>query len=317
MVQQSNKRGTLWCQWRRANSAPGDAGNKNSFINKVLAIGDRVGMHNAMQHRVAFGFVAWRVVTATPELAARVDRGQSNKEYLRMNKMAKCMIAGTLLAASGAANAQFSSTITAATDYDFRGITQSAKDPALQISADYAFGESGFAVGAWASNVDFGEGAATDYEVDLYGSFTQEFESGFSWNAGLVWYSYHPGGDDIDYGEVYLGMGYQNFSAKIWYADDYSNSSFSGTYLEANYTQPLPQDWALTFHVGSSDGDYWEPYEYIDWSVGVTKSLGHFDFALKYIDGSDISVLNDTPGDVFSSDAKVWFSVATTFPWGD
>ena len=96
-----------------------------------------------------------------------------------MNKF-RWAAAVALLGFAGIANAQFSSTITATTDYDFRGITQTALDPALQISADYAFGESGFAVGAWASNVDFGEGAATDYEVDLYGRRTGRMESGYA-----------------------------------------------------------------------------------------------------------------------------------------
>ena len=44
-----------------------------------------------------------------------------------------------LLAISGVSQAQFSSTWTAVSDYDFRGVTQSGKDPALQGSADYAF----------------------------------------------------------------------------------------------------------------------------------------------------------------------------------
>ena len=61
-----------------------------------------------------------------------------------------------LLALSGVSQAQFSSTWTAVSDYDFRGFSQSAKNPALQGSADYAFGDSGFSIGAWASNVDFG-----------------------------------------------------------------------------------------------------------------------------------------------------------------
>jgi uncharacterized protein (TIGR02001 family) len=49
-----------------------------------------------------------------------------------------------LLAISGVSQAQFSSTWTAVSDYDFRGVSQSATDPALQGSADYAFGDSGF-----------------------------------------------------------------------------------------------------------------------------------------------------------------------------
>ena len=77
-----------------------------------------------------------------------------------------------LLAVSGVSQAQFSSTWTAVSDYDFRGVSQSAKGPALQGSADYAFA-SGVSIGAWASNVDFDEPnegfvSDEDIELDLY-----------------------------------------------------------------------------------------------------------------------------------------------------
>ncbi len=53
------------------------------------------------------------------------------------------LVAG-LLTLSSVSQAQFSSTWTAVSDYDFRGYSQSGTDPALQASADYAFGGSGF-----------------------------------------------------------------------------------------------------------------------------------------------------------------------------
>src|ERR1044072_8924276 len=71
-----------------------------------------------------------------------------------------------LLALSGVSQAQFSSTWTAVSDYDFRGYSQSATAPALHARADYAFGDTGLAIGAWASNVDFGNDE--DAELDLY-----------------------------------------------------------------------------------------------------------------------------------------------------
>ena len=43
-----------------------------------------------------------------------------------------------LLAAAGAANAEVSATVTATNDYDFRGNSQSARDPALQASVESA-----------------------------------------------------------------------------------------------------------------------------------------------------------------------------------
>ncbi|HEY0683296.1 MAG TPA: TorF family putative porin [Steroidobacter sp.] len=49
------------------------------------------------------------------------------------------LAAMSLLTLSAAANAGVSSTWTLVSDYDFRGITQSAQDPAVQASLDYAY----------------------------------------------------------------------------------------------------------------------------------------------------------------------------------
>ena len=94
-----------------------------------------------------------------------------------------------LLGLSGVSQAQFSSTWTAVSDYDFRGWSQSAKDPALQASADYAFADTGFSVGAWASNVDFSP-ADGDIELDVYANYVGKINDTFSWTAGLTYYGY-------------------------------------------------------------------------------------------------------------------------------
>ena len=60
-----------------------------------------------------------------------------------MKKMASLLALATLAIAGLDARAQVSSTITLASDYDFRGITQTARDPALSASLDYS-APSGF-----------------------------------------------------------------------------------------------------------------------------------------------------------------------------
>src|SRR5689334_6914463 len=42
-------------------------------------------------------------------------------------------------------------------DYVFRGITQTDYQPALQAGMDYSFGDSGWYIGTWGSNVDFND----------------------------------------------------------------------------------------------------------------------------------------------------------------
>ncbi len=214
------------------------------------------------------------------------------------------------------ARADVSSTITLSSDYDFRGITQTARDPALAASLDWT-NESGFYLGAWASNVDFGPGTDADLELDALGGFRGSFNDDTGWDLGAVYYSFWGDGDDVAFGELYAGISYKAVSAKLWYAPDFGNTGESATYIEANATIPLPSDFGLTLHVGSSDGDYWDAVDasYIDYSIGVTKTIGKFALGLKWIDGSDLEGSDGTPGDVFTSESKLYFSVATTLPW--
>jgi len=216
-----------------------------------------------------------------------------------------------------AAQAEVSSTITYATDYDFRGISQTALDPALQASLDWS-SESGFYLGAWVSNVDFGRGTEADFEWDLLGGYRGQFTDDLGFDIGYVQYNFEPAGDKVQFGEAYAGLSYKDFSVKFWYADDFSNSGDSATYIEGNASFALPKDFALTLHAGYSDGDYWDASNgggYFDYSIGLTKSVGKLDFAVKWIDGSDLKATDGTPQDVFTSQGKLQLTVATTLPW--
>jgi uncharacterized protein (TIGR02001 family) len=235
-----------------------------------------------------------------------------------------------LAAAAGAANAGVTSTWTLTNDYDFRGNSQTAKDPAIQGSVDYAT-DAGFYVGAWGSNVDFGDvvrdgnGAvvdSADIEVDLYTGFTGSTgEGGLTWDAGLIYYAY-PDNSDFNYFEIYGSLAKDWFKAKLWYSDafggDYAETfsdDVAAWYLEANGTFPLPENFSILAHVGLSTGDYWDNVagdDVIDYSVGVGYTAGKFNLALKYVDtDSDYVVTSD----VFNNEGRVIFTIATTFPW--
>jgi uncharacterized protein (TIGR02001 family) len=222
------------------------------------------------------------------------------------------LLAAGLLAAAGSAHAQFSSTITVTSDYDFRGFSQSAKDPALQASVDYAFA-NGFAIGAWASNIDF-EPADGDVEVDLYAGYTGEISDTSSWTAGIVYYAY-PDSDDIeDYTEIYAGITVGAISAKQWYSDDLYDLGESAWYTELNGTFAVSDSFSILGHIGYSYGDYWDAAgdDVLDYSIGVGYAWNNFNFTVKWVDtDSDIVVESD----VGNNEGRVIFSVATTLPW--
>ena len=226
-----------------------------------------------------------------------------------------------LLAATAAANAEVSSTWTLTNDYDFRGASQSAKDPAVQASIDYAQ-ESGWYIGAWGSNVDFGEDADVDLEVDLYTGFSGGEEEGLGWDVGLVYYAYDD--SDFNYPEIYGKLSYGMFSGALFFSNDYVNSSENALYISGDVSVPLPENFSLTAHAGYSFGDFWDgpdgvpSSDYIDYSVGVGYTVGHFDLGLKWVDTTlDEGDFGFSDGDVFNTEGRVVFSVATTFPWGD
>src|SRR4029453_9109672 len=149
-------------------------------------------------------------------------------------------IAAVLLMASGAANAQFSATVTAVSDYDFRGVSLSGTDPALQGSVDWAH-ESGFYGGLWAgSSLDFGPGSDADYETDLYFGITGGAEDGFGWSAGFVYYYYWPDGDNVEYPEIFVGGKYGDFGGKLWYTNDYGNLNVDVCTLEGSLHSDRP-----------------------------------------------------------------------------
>jgi uncharacterized protein (TIGR02001 family) len=225
-----------------------------------------------------------------------------------------------LLAAPLTQAAEWSVTPAIVSDYDFRGITQTAGDPAFQVGATVS-AESGLYGFAWGSTLDTDDSYPdSDFELDVgFGFAGGDSEAGIGYDLGFTYYAY-PGNSDFDYMEFSAAVTRNWFQAKLWYSPEFAGvEDESAWYLESNGTFPLPQDFGLVVHLGYSGGDYWDDLadEYFDFAVGVTKSFGNFDFALKYIDGSDLEILDGTPGDVFTSESKFVLSVSTTLPWGE
>jgi uncharacterized protein (TIGR02001 family) len=248
-----------------------------------------------------------------------------------MKTIQKLMSATALLALAGVAQAQFSSTATLASDYDFRGVSLSNNNPALQASVDYAY-DNGFAIGAWASNIDYGDGYDGRLELDLYAGFTGKINDKFSWTAGGVFYSY-PGSEDKQvtaqrpvavskiepYPEIYAGGTFGPVAVKQWYSHDFGGTSTGAFYTEANYAQPLPANWTLNVHAGYSWGDYWKDEgpgggDLLDYSVGVTYQWNRFAVGAK-LTGTDASGDRKISNDVFSNNMRVVAWVSTTLPW--
>lgn len=228
-----------------------------------------------------------------------------------------------MLVVAGAAQADVTSTITLTTDYDFRGFSQSGRDPALQVSLDYA-APTGFYAGAWGSNIDDfvdydGVGIA-ETEIDVYGGFKKSFDSGLGYDVGLVYYGY-PGASDLNYFEAYGKLSYKFLTGALYYSNDFAGfdnatldpgvNSGSAIYLSLDAAIPAGPV-SIGLHVGQSSGDGIEPLfggaedSYMDYSIGVSYTASNFTTGIKWV-GLD--------ADSAGSDDRVLLTVATTLPW--
>jgi uncharacterized protein (TIGR02001 family) len=218
-----------------------------------------------------------------------------------------------LLALSGVSHAQFSSTWTFVSDYDFRGVSQSAKDPAIQASADYAFGDSGLSAGIWVSNIDWG--VDDDLETDYYFNYAGKINDTFAFTAGVTYYDYPLGAGLSGYPEGYIGFNAGGFGFKQWYSNDFVAADESAQYSEANFTQAWG-DFSLNLHAGYSWGDYWDAVgdSVFDYAVQGNYSASHLNFFVKFT-ATDASGAMQVKGDVGNNEPRFLFGVSTTLPW--
>ncbi|MCJ8319211.1 MAG: TorF family putative porin [Colwellia sp.] len=112
------------------------------------------------------------------------------------------LLATTFISTSAVAVEGLSTNVGLVSQYFFRGIAQTTTASA-SAGVDYETGN--FSVGAWTADVQDG------LEIDLYGSYSLELDSGLGLSAGFTTYQY-TGDFDSAYNEVNLGLSYSFFS---------------------------------------------------------------------------------------------------------
>jgi uncharacterized protein (TIGR02001 family) len=213
-----------------------------------------------------------------------------------------------LLAVAGAANADVSVTAAWVSDYDWRGIPQTAGNDAFQLSGTYS-ADSGFYAGAWGSSL------VGNNEIDVFAGFGGDLGStGMAYDLGVNYYTYTNTGTDLNFGELYAGISYGVFGAKAWWSPEFAGDGGDPAfYFEGNATVPMGSGFNFLAHVGYSTGDGVElAYgdDYMDWSVGLGYDVGNFSTFVKYVDGSDAPSAGDAA-------SRFLFGISTTLPWGE
>ncbi|HXH15991.1 MAG TPA: TorF family putative porin [Sphingomonas sp.] len=115
-----------------------------------------------------------------------------------------------------------SGSVTLATDYRLRGVSQSDKDGAIQGGLTIAH-QSGVYVGVWGSNLSgWGTFGGSNMELDLIGGYKHTLSPNATLDVGLTWYMYPGGASKTDYAEPYVKLsgttGPATLTASAFYA---------------------------------------------------------------------------------------------------
>ncbi len=186
--------------------------------------------------------------------------------------------------------AEVSANIGVVSNYFFRGFSETDGGAAVQGGLDYE-AASGFYLGTWASNVDFGDG--TSYELDLYLGFADELDSGLGYDFGYVYFAYPDAPGSADFGELYGELSFSLFSVGAAYVVNDSSDSALVTgdlYYYAGLDFDLPDEFGLGFLVGRTAFDDSDAENYTHFTASLSKdtgAMGEFSFNLEYEDSFD------------------------------
>ena len=188
------------------------------------------------------------------------------------------------------ADLSFSGNVSLASDYRWRGQTQTKNDPAL-LGNFVLSHASGFYLSAFASNVDFGDEA--HLELDPQIGYTALITLGSIHPAvdlGMLRYNYI-GNSDLNYNEYYFKMIFNallhqndSFTPSISYTDNYGGKTASDSmgkdisnwYFNVLYAVPISQtDFGANASLGYSKANqkiYGSEAEdhFFDWKIGAT-----------------------------------------------
>ncbi|MFM7027113.1 MAG: TorF family putative porin [Chakrabartia sp.] len=173
--------------------------------------------------------------------------------------------------------------LTGVTDYRFRGVSLSDKDPAIQpqISINH---ESGLYFTAWGSNI--ADNGGDDIEIDLTAGISRDIGN-VNINAGAVYYLY-PGVSDYNYvellGSVGTSLGKSSVALNVAYAPSQANiGDTDNFYIAVSGTHALTEKLTLNGSFGLENGAFADHKK--DWSIGADYDVGHgIVVGAKYID---------------------------------
>lgn len=187
-----------------------------------------------------------------------------------------------------------SASLTGATDYVWRGVSQTDEKPAVFAAVNVNYG--GFYAGAGTENVDF---LGVNQEYDLWGGYVFDL-GGAKLDLGVVRYGYVDAPANIDTLEVKAGIsgnvGKVGLGLTGYHTWNYFGSTYDATYVEANASYAVTDKLSLSGAFGRQAIEVMPDYN--TWNVGASyKVLPGASVDIRYHDTDDNGTLFGDLGD--------------------
>lgn len=206
-----------------------------------------------------------------------------------------------------------------ASDYRYRGISQSGLKPAVSAGADYSH-SSGLYVGTWLSSIrwikDAGGGGPAEW--DVYGGYKGS-AGPIGYDLGLLRYQYPGAGlaPSPNTTEVYGALTYSVLTLKYSHAltnlFGVADSRGSG-YLDLSANLDLGDGWSLAPHLGRQTLRHNGALSYTDYALALAKDFGNGVSASAAVIGANADrTLYATPAGRFTGRAALVLVLKYTF----
>lgn len=213
---------------------------------------------------------------------------------------------------------EFGGSIAGTSDYVWRGVSQTQGKPALQIDLNVTHA-SGFYVGAWASNVDFGDpDDGINVEFDPYIGWSGAVSENAELDVFLTHVSFpgHNPGYDYSYTELEAKLSFANgLYVGAAYSPDIFNLGGPGYYTNVGVELPLGETgFDFTAQVGHYNLNRAAGDSYNDYLVGVARAFGPVQASLQYTNTSSYGeALSESLDDASQADGRVALTLTSEF----
>jgi uncharacterized protein (TIGR02001 family) len=202
-------------------------------------------------------------------------------------------------------------------EYEYRGISQTAEKPALQFNLDYAH-TSGFYAGTFITNIKWLKEAAkaggfstkANIELDLFAGYKFEVVKDVTLDVGYLRYEYPSSkafNPSPNTDEIYIGVAYGPVSAK--YSHSVSNlfgfaNSKNSSFAELNWSQEIFPKFTANAQIArqtvKNNGDF----SYTVLKAGGTYDLGDGWAVGGYVKGTNVKDVPNTSDTFYTVNGK-------------